>query len=107
MAFSVSRCEGKQLDQIGMVQSFHGFDLVEKLFQDFPTLFHIVSLQLLGCHLQIASELGLVHIPKLTRPNLCTKFKLADSYSQAILILVVEFKGGIGMRVWNETDGSQ
>ena len=72
IAFSVSRCEGKQLDQIGMVQSFHGFDFVEKLFQDFPTLFHIVSLQLLGCHLQIAFELGLVHIPKLTRPNFCT-----------------------------------
>ena len=72
IAFLVSRCVGKQLDQIGMVQSFHGFDFVEKLFQDFPTLFQIVSLQLLGCHLQIASELGLVHIPKLPRPNLCT-----------------------------------
>ena len=72
VAFAVPGCEGKQLDQIGMVESFHRLDLVEKLFQDFLALFFIVGLQLLGCYLQIASELGLVHIPELSGPNLCT-----------------------------------
>ena len=72
VAFAVPGCEGKQLDQIGVVESFHRLDLVEKLFQDFLALFFIVSLQLLGCYLQIASELCLVHIPKLAGPNLWT-----------------------------------
>ena len=72
VAFSVFSCEGKELDEVGMVELFHGCDLVEKLLQCLLALLFIVSLQLLGSHLQVSSEHRFVHVPKLTRPDFGT-----------------------------------
>ena len=70
VAFFVSSCVGKELDEVWMVELLHGVDLVEKLFEHFIVLCLINGLQLLSSHPQVAPERGPVYVSKLPRPNL-------------------------------------